>query len=185
MGCYSPSSCVPVWAAIVRVSPMAFQFGAVSTNFFQWCSSVPCKYSLGRPVVSQCTLGQPVAFKCTLEQPVYTGSGYGKARKGINKTLNGVMWFIINNLINNNIRFYVSEGRIKKTFRWMNEISLKTVFNNYCQISDISRTISQNLIVSRLVLESSLPNPLKTDVKSRMKMKSEQHRQAINNFMAV
>ena len=24
------------------VSPVAFQCGAVSTNFFQWCSSVPC-----------------------------------------------------------------------------------------------------------------------------------------------
>ena len=55
---------------------------AVSTKFFQWCSSVPCKYSLGRPVVSQCTLGQPVAFQwhysvhwtsqCTLAQ----GKGY-------------------------------------------------------------------------------------------------------------
>ena len=51
---------------------------AVSTKFFQWCSSVPCKYSLGGPVVSQCTLGQPVAFQwhssvhwtsqCTLAQ---------------------------------------------------------------------------------------------------------------------
>ena len=50
----------------------------VSTKFFQWCSSVPCKYSLGRPVVSQCILGQPVAFQwhssvhwtsqCTLAQ---------------------------------------------------------------------------------------------------------------------
>ena len=57
---------------------MAFQCGAVSTKFFQWYSSVPCKYSLGSPVVSQCTLGQPVAFQwhssvhwtsqCTLAQ---------------------------------------------------------------------------------------------------------------------
>ena len=56
---------------------MAFQCGAFSTRFFQWCCSVPCKYSLGRPVLSQCTLGQPVAFQCTLDQPVYTGSGWG------------------------------------------------------------------------------------------------------------
>ena len=49
VGCQSPSSGIPVWA--------------VSTKFFQWCSSVPCKYSLGRPVVSQCTLCQPVAFQ--------------------------------------------------------------------------------------------------------------------------
>ena len=51
---------------------------AVSTIFFHWCSSVPCKSSLGRPVVSKCTLGQPVAFQwhssvhwtsqCTLAQ---------------------------------------------------------------------------------------------------------------------
>ena len=63
---------------------MAFQCGAVLTKFFQWCSSVPCKYSLGRPVVSQCTLGQPVAFQwyssvhwtsqCTLAQ----GKGYDR-----------------------------------------------------------------------------------------------------------
>ena len=58
------SSGIPVWGS--------------STKFFQWCSSVPCKYSLGRPMVSQCTLGQPVAFQwhssvhwtsqCTLAQ---------------------------------------------------------------------------------------------------------------------
>ena len=44
-----------------RVSPAAFQ--CVSTKFFQWCSSVPYKFPLGRPVVSQCTLGKPVAFQ--------------------------------------------------------------------------------------------------------------------------
>ena len=43
------SSGIPVWA--------------VSTKFFQWCSSVYCKYSLGGPMVSQCTLGQPMAFQ--------------------------------------------------------------------------------------------------------------------------
>ena len=37
-------------------------------------------------------------------------------------------------------------------------------------VSNIRRTKSQNLNVSRLVLELSLPNPLKPDVKSRMKM---------------
>ena len=40
-----------------------FQCGAVSNKCFQWCSNVPCKYSLGRPVVSQCTLGQPATFQ--------------------------------------------------------------------------------------------------------------------------
>ena len=37
--------------------------GKFQLIFFQWCSSVPCKYSLGGPVVFQCTLGQPVAFQ--------------------------------------------------------------------------------------------------------------------------
>ena len=50
-------------------------FGISNVALVQWCCNVPCKYSLGRPVVSQCTLGQPVAFQCTLKQPVYTGSG--------------------------------------------------------------------------------------------------------------
>ena len=40
----------------------------------------------------------------------------------------------------------------------------------YCQTSKIRCTESQNLNVSRLVLHSTLPNPLKPDVKSRMKM---------------
>ena len=40
----------------------------------------------------------------------------------------------------------------------------------YRKISNISRTKSQNLNVSRLVLQLSLPNPMKPGVKSRMKM---------------
>ena len=40
----------------------------------------------------------------------------------------------------------------------------------YRQISNISRTKSQNLNVSRLVLQLPLPNPVKPGVKSRMKM---------------
>ena len=40
----------------------------------------------------------------------------------------------------------------------------------YHQTSNISRIKSQNLNVSRLVLQLSLPNPLKPGVKSRMKM---------------
>ena len=40
----------------------------------------------------------------------------------------------------------------------------------YHQTSNISHTKSQNLNVSRLVLQLSLPNPLKPGVKSRMKM---------------
>ena len=41
---------------------------------------------------------------------------------------------------------------------------------NYRKIFNITRTKSPNLNVSRLVLQLSLPNPMKPDVKSRMKM---------------
>ena len=41
---------------------------------------------------------------------------------------------------------------------------------NYRQFSNISRTQSPNINVSRLVLQLSLPNPLKPRVKLRMKM---------------
>ena len=41
---------------------------------------------------------------------------------------------------------------------------------DYRQVSNISRTKSQYLKDSRTVLRLSLPNPLKPDVKSRMKM---------------
>ena len=40
----------------------------------------------------------------------------------------------------------------------------------YRQVSNISRTKSQHLKDSRAVLWLSLPNPLKVDVKSKMKM---------------
>ena len=40
----------------------------------------------------------------------------------------------------------------------------------YRQISNISRTQSPNKNVPRLILQSSLPNPLKPGVKLRMKM---------------
>ena len=41
---------------------------------------------------------------------------------------------------------------------------------NYRKISNIRRTKSPNLNVSRLVLQLPLPNPVKSGVKSRMKM---------------
>ena len=44
-----------------------------------------------------------------------------------------------------------------------------------CQTSNLSHTKSPNLNMSCLVLQLSLPNPLKPGVKSRMKMKLEQH----------
>ena len=42
--------------------------------------------------------------------------------------------------------------------------------STYRKVSNISRTKSQNLSGSRLVLQLSLPNPLKLGVESRMKM---------------
>ena len=49
----------------------------------------------------------------------------------------------------------------------------------YCKISNIRCTKSQNLNDSHLILKSSLVNPLKPSVKSRMKMLLEQRRQAM------
>ena len=49
----------------------------------------------------------------------------------------------------------------------------------YHQVSNIRCTKSQHLKDSRSVLRMSLPNPLKPDVKSRMKMYLEQRRQAM------
>ena len=42
--------------------------------------------------------------------------------------------------------------------------------HDYREISNIRRTKSPNLNVSRLVLKLSLPNPMKPGVKSMMKM---------------
>ena len=42
---------------------------------------------------------------------------------------------------------------------------------NICQTSNIRQTKSPNLYVSHLILQLSLPNPLKHGIKSRMKMK--------------
>ena len=52
-----------------------------------------------------------------------------------------------------------------------------TLNAGYRQTSDIKRTKSQNLDISRLVLQLSLLNPLTTSVKSRMKMLLGQQRQ--------
>ena len=46
----------------------------------------------------------------------------------------------------------------------------KPVHLEYGQTSDISRTKTHKLYVARLVLKLSLPNPMKPDVKPRMKM---------------
>ena len=52
-------------------------------------------------------------------------------------------------------------------------------FDIYRHIYSIRRTKLQNWCVYRLVLPLSLPNPLKPDIKSRMKVKLEQRRQAM------
>ena len=49
----------------------------------------------------------------------------------------------------------------------------------YRKISNIRRTKSTNLNVSRPVVMLSLPSPMKPGVKSRMKMYLEQRRQAM------
>ena len=46
----------------------------------------------------------------------------------------------------------------------------KELHIDYRQVSNIRRTKSQHLKDSHTVLRLSLPNPLKPDVKSRMKM---------------
>ena len=50
---------------------------------------------------------------------------------------------------------------------------------NYRKTSNITHTRPQNLSIPRLVLQLSLPNPLKPSVKSRMTMSLEQRRQAM------
>ena len=58
-------------------------------------------------------------------------------------------------------------------------LNLITHSLTHCEISNIRHTKSQNLTVSRLVLQLSLCSILKPGVKSRMKMLLEQRRQAL------
>ena len=54
---------------------------------------------------------------------------------------------------------------------WYSEPNINGQWNYmYCQTSNIRHTKSPNLNVSCLILQMSLPNPLKAGVKSRMKM---------------
>ena len=50
------------------------------------------------------------------------------------------------------------------------EMTSACPIRSYCQVSNIRRTKSQHLKDSHTVLWLSLPNALKPDVKSRMKM---------------
>ena len=63
--------------------------------------------------------------------------------------------------------------------RWQHTAKWACVAAYYRQVSNIRCTKSQNLNVSRLVVQLSLSNPLKPGVKSRMKMSLEQRRQAM------
>ena len=54
-----------------------------------------------------------------------------------------------------------------------------SLLQRYCQTSKIRSSKSQNVNVSRLSLKLPLPNPLKSGVKSRLKMWLEQRRQAM------
>ena len=56
---------------------------------------------------------------------------------------------------------------------------MQCTVSNYRKICNIRRTKYPNLNVSRLVLQLCLPNPMKPDVKSRMKMWLEQRWQAM------
>ena len=49
-------------------------------------------------------------------------------------------------------------------------IPATSILYDYCKISNIRHTKSPNLNVSRLVLQFSVPNPMKSGVKSRMKI---------------
>ena len=50
------------------------------------------------------------------------------------------------------------------------ENAVMGIFADYRKVCNIRGTKSQNLYVSRLILQLSLPNPLKPGVKLRMKM---------------
>ena len=78
VGCHSLSSGVPVQAAKVRVSPVAFQCGLFQLSFSSGIPVYPAisaGWPSGIPVYTGSTSGIPVAFQCSLDQPVYTGSG--------------------------------------------------------------------------------------------------------------
>ena len=78
------------------------------------------------------------------------------------------------NKISNNELYAKSKTSKTEMARTSNQTT-----GTYRKISNISGTKSPNLNVSRLVLQLSLPNPMKSGVKSIMKMQLEQRRQAM------
>ena len=80
------------------------------------------------------------------------------------------------------IQLFTSEVRLMllkeahETLGLVSVTNVKQSAEGYRQITNISSTISQNVNVSRLVLQLSLHNSLKPGVKSKMKMLLEQRR---------
>ena len=77
------------------------------------------------------------------------------------------------------IKFFYKKMHFKMSVKSPPFCSVVTVLKNhygaaskkkYRQVSNIRRTNSQHLKDSRTALRFSLPNPLRPDVKSRMKM---------------
>ena len=87
---------------------------------------------------------------------------------GINSTVEIVLDFNASSLISENINHDLKDTLFHVVL-W-DEISFFNMLIKYCKISNISRTKSLNLDVSRLILQLSLPNLMKPDVQSRMKM---------------
>ena len=79
------------------------------------------------------------------------------------------------------IRLKITYLKFHSNFPGANELKSRCPWLSiiYRQVSNIRRTKSKHLRDSCTVLRLSLPNPLNTDVKSRMKMLLEQRRQAM------
>ena len=77
------------------------------------------------------------------------------------------LWDLCHSLIRHMVSRFVVFARFVSDI----EATLENmVMISYRQVSNIRRTKSQHFKDSRTVLQLSLPNPLKPDVKSRMKM---------------
>ena len=108
------------------------------------------------------------------------GKSWEKSAKSFDAGLRGILPFSCNNYFVEGTTWYMSLRGC-----WQcNDILIAILLSlnplgMYRQFSNIRCTQSQNINVSRLVLQLSLPNPLKPGVKVRMKMWLEQHRQAM------
>ena len=98
--------------------------------------------------------------------------------------MNRVLWHYVKSTSPQVLKISIDQMNLKCTLETflthlpgINELYTNTLvpwslwwYMNYRQVSNIRRTKSQHLKDSRTVLRLSLPNPLKPDVKSRMKM---------------